>query len=196
MLRKFILYCLLVGGLFLSPAVFASGQYSDITEGHWAWPYLQKLAEVGVLEPFDSSEFAGDKPLTRFEYLQSTAALLDYLDLNSSQVAGEVEAKKYTLRLEEEVSDLANRLNTLEARFRLQDIVLESLKADLSDLDTNGTLTLNTTLSTAEIQSYEARISQLEKSVNELQNVINKKDEQIQHLYIIIALLGATSILK
>lgn len=51
--------------------------YDDIPRTHWAYGALDYLADSGTLEGYPEDFFKGDRTLTRYEFAQAVARLLD-----------------------------------------------------------------------------------------------------------------------
>lgn len=198
MLRKLLLYSLLaLGGLFLPSITVFATSYTDLPTAHWAWPHIQRLAAIGVLEPFNGTEFAGEEPLTRFEYIQSLNPLLDYINANSGRSFAMVQVEDYFMDQGEKISELEESLSSLEARLGLQNILLTKLEREIGHLELGQSeLPGATQANPTEAAQYSQRITSLEESVSQLEQDLQQKNEQISRLYIVLALLGAASILK
>ena len=63
-------------GAFAQNAKAASA-YDDVPTDHWAYNALDYLTEKGVLEGYPGGFFKGDRTLTRYEFAQAIARLLD-----------------------------------------------------------------------------------------------------------------------
>jgi hypothetical protein len=69
---------MLLGGARISHAASA---YDDVPTDHWTYSVLDCLSEEGVLEGYPGGFFCGDRVLTRYEFAQAVARLLDTMEL-------------------------------------------------------------------------------------------------------------------
>src|SRR3712207_1976123 len=52
-------------------------EYPDVPRGHWAYNALNTLSQAGILEGLPDGTYAGNKPMTRYEFAVAVARLLD-----------------------------------------------------------------------------------------------------------------------
>jgi hypothetical protein len=71
---------LLGAGLLWTASAYAQSAYDEVPMDHWAYGALEYLTERGVLEGYPDGTFSGDRTLTRYEFAQATARLLDSVD--------------------------------------------------------------------------------------------------------------------
>lgn len=187
---------LLIGGLFIPYSPVLAAEYGDIPQTHWAWPFIERLSTIGVLRPFTSQQFMGEEPVTRYEYLQSLAALVDYIDAHSGKIVAELEVQRYAIQQEEAFSSLESKVIALEAQYEMQNMLIQKLDQELTKERLTNSSKPAGSNSTSDYQVYGQRLSQLEQSVITLEKDLEKKNDHINQLYFIVALLAATSILK
>ena len=70
--------------LSTSAAFAAASSYEDVQPDHWAYNALDYLTEQGVLEGYPDGYFKGDRTLTRYEFAQAIARLLDTINTNGA----------------------------------------------------------------------------------------------------------------
>ena len=75
----YVLGALLLIVCVAAPA-FAQQPFADVPLNHWAYNAVNALAEKGVLEGYPEGTFEGKKYLTRYEFAQAVARLLDRLE--------------------------------------------------------------------------------------------------------------------
>ncbi len=63
----------------LVPAL-AQQPFSDVPLDHWAYNAVNKLAEQGLIEGYPNGTFKGKQPLTRYEFAQALARLMDRVE--------------------------------------------------------------------------------------------------------------------
>ena len=67
-------------------AADSGSAYADVPPSHWAYKAVKQLAEAGIIDGYNNSTFAGDKPATRYEMAQMVFnALGNYEKANDSQ---------------------------------------------------------------------------------------------------------------
>jgi hypothetical protein len=44
-----------------------TGRFSDVPDNAWYLPYLERLADLGVVEPYEDGTFRPDAPITRID---------------------------------------------------------------------------------------------------------------------------------
>jgi hypothetical protein len=69
---------LLVVGV-LAPA-FAQQPFADVPLNHWAYNAVNKMAETGILEGYPSGLFSGKQSMTRYEFAQAIARMMDRME--------------------------------------------------------------------------------------------------------------------
>jgi hypothetical protein len=74
-MRKFVI---LVGVALLSAVpAFAQAPFKDVPQGHWAYEYIRRLAEQGILEGYPDGRYRGKQNMTRYEMAVALARALD-----------------------------------------------------------------------------------------------------------------------
>ncbi len=72
-----------LSALLLAVAVgpaLAQQPFSDVPVNHWAYDALNELAEKGVMEGYPDGTFRGKQSLTRYEFAQAIARMLDRIE--------------------------------------------------------------------------------------------------------------------
>jgi hypothetical protein len=64
---------------------FAQQPFSDVPLDHWAYNAVNKLAETGLIEGYPDGTFKGKHPLTRYEFAQAIARLMDRVEQMAKQ---------------------------------------------------------------------------------------------------------------
>ena len=54
--------------------------FSDLSEGHWAYPYIMYLVEIGILNGISDTEFAPDENVTREQFAKMLVSALSIYD--------------------------------------------------------------------------------------------------------------------
>lgn len=73
--------------LALVGVVFAfAADYSDVPEGHWAYNAVMKATAAGVLQGFPDGTFRGTDSLTRYQFAEALAKLIEYTDSGDAKL--------------------------------------------------------------------------------------------------------------
>jgi hypothetical protein len=72
-----LIACMVIG---IAGVANAQSSYDDVPKDHWAYNALDYLTERGVLEGYPDGFFKGDRTLTRYEFAQAIARLLDTIE--------------------------------------------------------------------------------------------------------------------
>ena len=75
--------------------------FPDVPENHWAYVYVKKLADRGLLEGYLDGEFKGDRTITRYEF----AAIFSRALENGASVDGDME--RMSEEFEPEIRELS-----------------------------------------------------------------------------------------
>ena len=75
--------------------------FPDVPENHWAYAYVKKLADRGLLEGYPDGEFKGDRTITRYEF----AAIFSRALENGASVDGDME--RMSEEFEPEIRELS-----------------------------------------------------------------------------------------
>lgn len=120
---------------------FAASAYDDVPTDHWAYNALDYLTQRGVLEGYPDGFFKGDRTLTRYEFAQAVARLLDTIGQQNADEQIRIMAD--TLRAEfsdqlaelgKQVGDLSNKVNDMEGRVGDLEGQTNDNSAKISDL--------------------------------------------------------------
>ena len=75
--------------------------FPDVPENHWAYDYVKKLADRGLLEGYPDGEFKGNRTITRYEF----AAIFSRALENGADVDGDME--RMSEEFEPEIRELS-----------------------------------------------------------------------------------------
>ncbi|MBV9864490.1 MAG: S-layer homology domain-containing protein [Abitibacteriaceae bacterium] len=59
------------------PAGTDRAEYPDVPRGHWAYQAIDRLSRAGIIEGLPNGTYAGQKPMTRYEFAVAIARILD-----------------------------------------------------------------------------------------------------------------------
>lgn len=149
-LASLFLFCLgvvsLANNLPIGATQAAPERYSDVPENHWAYEALKQATALGILTGYPDQTFQGSNTLSRYEAAIIAARLLNYTDGLINVLSGDPE---FATRLREASTTLAE-LGSAEERIR----ALERSMQEAASL--------------TYVQSLEARIVELERSLNDM----------------------------
>ncbi|MEZ5339157.1 MAG: putative porin [bacterium] len=138
---------LLAAAILFAGSAMAGDAYDDVATDHWAYGALDYLTARGVLEGYPDGFFKGDRTLTRYEFAQAIARLLDTVGEGDT---GNVGIMANSLRME-----FSDQLALINARTDELGSTVNDMQAQVTDLE--GSVADNT-----------ARISSLESMVDGL----------------------------
>ena len=61
-------------------SAFAQQPFADVPTDHWAYNAVASLAEQGLLEGYPDGTFGGQQSLTRYEFAQAIARMMDRME--------------------------------------------------------------------------------------------------------------------
>jgi hypothetical protein len=101
--------------------------YDDVPTTHWAYKALGCLSAEGALAGYPEDYFAGDRPLTRYEFAQATALLLDSIQQKGAAHEVEVLAASLHSEFADQFSEDGQVLEGLSAQAAVQQRRIEGL---------------------------------------------------------------------
>jgi len=164
--------------------------FTDVGEDHWAYDYVMKLVEKGVI-PVDEPTFRGYEPLTRADAAVWMSRLVTYLE-NSPEIAKTSDLAY----LEAKVGDLSKKVNNVESQFnslneQLQaDDLLSDLQATYQDVkktayrakNIGDALETDLLAVSRDVSGLKATVSQLEATVEETKSLAEQNQMFVKAL--------------
>lgn len=164
--------------------------FTDVGEDHWAYDYVMKLVEKGVI-PVDEPTFRGYEPLTRSDAAVWMSRLVTYLE-NSPEIAKTSDLAY----LEVKVDDLSKKVNSVESQFnslneQLQaDDLLSDLQATYQDVkktayrakNIGDALETDLLAVSQDVAGLKATVSQLEVTVEETKSLAEQNQMFVKAL--------------
>jgi hypothetical protein len=89
----------------------AASAYDDVSRDHWAYNALDYLTERGVLEGYPDGFFKGDRTLTRYEFAQAVARLLDTIGDGVNDESIKVMAETLRAEFSDQLAELNRSIN-------------------------------------------------------------------------------------
>lgn len=123
----------------------ASGPFSDVPKGHWAYEAVQKAAEAGILQGWNG-RFHGNKIVNRYQMAVVVARMLDrvgVLKANGKVITGQDIANLESLVIEfaDELALLNVKVSTLEDTVAGLKKDVDLIKADLRGIGRGAGIT-------------------------------------------------------
>jgi len=105
---------LVLASMLCMSAAWAQTSYEDVPTDHWAYNALDYLTERGVLEGYPDGFFKGDRTLTRYEFAQAIARLLDTIDATNPDEQVRIMAETLRAEFSDQLAQMQQRLGTIE----------------------------------------------------------------------------------
>lgn len=175
--------------MVLVVSAFSLG-FTDVGEDHWAYDYVMKLVEKGVI-PVDEPTFRGYEPLTRSDAAVWMSRLVTYLE-NSPEIA-----KTRDLNyLEEKVNNTSKKVNTVESNLNAlseelnQNDLLADLQATYSDVkktayrakNIGDSLEKDLLAISQEVSGLNAKVSSMESTLNQTKQLAQENNMFVKAL--------------
>lgn len=106
----------------------ASGPFSDVPKGHWAYEAVQKAAEAGILQGWNG-RFHGNKVVNRYQMAVVVARMLDRVGVLKAN--GKVITGQDIANLESLVIEFADELALLNVKVSTLEDTVAGLKKDV-----------------------------------------------------------------
>jgi hypothetical protein len=100
--------------VFDQPVYAATGSFSDVPAGHWAYGAVEKLAKSGIVDGYGDKTFRGDRTMSRYEFAIVIAKALDKFD--SADEADKQLIDKLSSEFSGELNRLGARVAKVEAK--------------------------------------------------------------------------------
>ncbi|MEZ5339142.1 MAG: putative porin [bacterium] len=123
-----LLACMVLG----CTVAWAGSAYDDVSTDHWAYNALDYLTHRGVLEGYPDGFFKGDRTLTRYEFAQAIARLLDTVGEGSPD---DINIMAETLRAEfsDQLAGLSGRVDNLGNQVQDMNSTIMDLEGSVAD---------------------------------------------------------------
>jgi hypothetical protein len=121
-------------GAFAQTA-WAASAYDDVPATDCAYAMLNQLVQGGALPDYPAGFFSGKRTLTRYEFAQATAKLLDQISQHGAAQDVQVQADALRSEFAAELAQLQPATGELGSRTAEQGQALQGLGADLDTHD-------------------------------------------------------------
>lgn len=180
--------------VFMMVIVFVASAFSlgftDVGEDHWAYDYVMKLVEKGVI-PVDEPTFRGYEPLTRSDAAVWMTRLVTYLE-NSPEIAKTKDLEYLEAKvkdLSKKVDSASNEVKSLSDSLNQGDL-LADLQASYSDVkktayrakNIGDSLTEDLLMVTADVDQLKANYEVLSKTVDETKTLAEQNSMFVKAL--------------
>jgi len=125
---RYIIALLAALMIFGVSSAFAATAYDDVPTDHWAYNALNYLTERGVLEGYPDGFFKGDRTLTRYEFAQAIARLLDTIETGNADEDIRVMAESLRAEFNDQLAEINRVLGE-------QGTMISDLDARVGDLE-------------------------------------------------------------
>lgn len=130
---RFIIATLIALMLFGVSSAFAASAYDDVPRDHWAYNALDYLTERGVLEGYPDGFFKGDRTLTRYEFAQAIARLLDTIGEGNWEEQIQVMAESLRAEFSDQLAELNKKIDGLGGQVADLDSRVGDLEGTVAD---------------------------------------------------------------
>jgi len=125
---------ILLAAVLCTTAAWAASSYDDVKPGHWAYGALDYLTDKGVLEGYPDGFFKGDRTLTRYEFAQAIARLLDTIDkTGNGDTDVNVLAESLRAEFSDQLAEIQKEMDGIKADQGTMDGRLTDLEGNVAD---------------------------------------------------------------
>ncbi|HES58189.1 MAG TPA: hypothetical protein ENO21_02035, partial [Firmicutes bacterium] len=124
-----LLACMVLGG----SVAWAASAYDDVPRDHWAYNALDYLTERGVLEGYPDGFFKGDRTLTRYEFAQAIARLLDSIGDGASDEQIRIMAETLRAEFSDQLAELGRITTAMNQAINDMDARVGNLEGGVAD---------------------------------------------------------------
>jgi len=172
-------------------AVFVYAQsFSDVPVNHWAYEAVTTLAKLGIVSGMPDGTFQGNNPMTRYQVAVAMKKLLDYLTQQVEKTTSAADLQTLIKRIsavEDLVSTALNKAQKSSEQIAATDQTLQTVLAEISNLKSTVVeiaqvkRDMPTMIAASEnkmmtmYNQLSAKVSQVEKSVSDLQAQISSQ---------------------
>lgn len=124
-----LLACVVLG----MGVAWAASAYDDVPADHWAYNALDYLTQRGVLEGYPDGFFKGDRTLTRYEFAQAIARLLDTIQTGNSDEQIKIMADTLRAEFSDQLANMNKQIGELGGKVADLDGRVGDLEAKVDD---------------------------------------------------------------
>lgn len=124
-----LLACVVLG----TGVAWAASAYDDVPADHWAYNALDYLTQRGVLEGYPDGFFKGDRTLTRYEFAQAIARLLDTIQTGNSDEQIKIMADTLRAEFSDQLANMNKQINEMNGKVGDLDNRVGDLEAKVDD---------------------------------------------------------------
>lgn len=133
-------------------------EYPDVPRGHWAYEAINKLSQAGIIEGLPNGTYAGNKPMTRYEFAVAIARILD--KMGGTGTTGPTF----------DPTDINNRLTALENAPKPTPVPTPDLSNYITKQEVNDLIAALRREFADELARLGVRVDALENRVSNLEN--------------------------
>jgi len=114
-------------------AALAASSYDDVPADHWAYNALDYLTQRGVLEGYPDGFFKGDRTLTRFEFAQAVARLLDTIGQQNADEQIRIMAETLRAEFSDQLAEMGRKVDEINKQVTDMDARVGDLEGQVAD---------------------------------------------------------------
>ncbi len=170
------LFLIPIAGLFLTLPASAATKLKDVPKTHWAYESVQTVVDQGFMAGDPSGRFAGNRPLTRYEFAKAMSKMAEHynaeIDQNKKDLEGTVSVMEV---FQNELKTLEGKTTSLNDQLKSQDEIVDELNELVVALGDEyakigyGNASQSGINSEAK-KNFEDRLAYMETEVNRLKN--------------------------
>jgi hypothetical protein len=119
--------------VFGTSSAFAQSAYDDVPTDHWAYNALEYLSGEGVLEGYPDGFFKGDRTLTRYEFAQAIARLLNTIESSDWEEAIRLQADALRAEFSDQLAQVTAQMNAMGGQINDLEGRVSDVENTLSD---------------------------------------------------------------
>jgi len=132
-MRWFIATMVAVLCFTVTTTAFAASAYDDVPRDHWAYNALDYLTDRGVLEGYPDGFFKGDRTLTRYEFAQAIARLLDTIGPGNADEQIRIMADTLRAEFADQLAEIGRNINEMYGTINDMDARVGDLEGRVDD---------------------------------------------------------------
>jgi len=113
-MKKKIIASLLATMAVGATCAFAANPFADVPADHWAYKSVAQLAQAGIVQGYDGSNYIGDRTMTRYEMAEIVAKAMAHQDKADAEQRAMI--NKLADEFSDELNNLGVRVSNLEKK--------------------------------------------------------------------------------
>jgi hypothetical protein len=113
-MKKKIIASLLATMAVGATCAFAANPFADVPADHWAYKSVAQLAQAGIVQGYDGTNYIGDRTMTRYEMAEIVAKAMAHQDKADAEQRAMI--NKLADEFSDELNNLGVRVSNLEKK--------------------------------------------------------------------------------